>query len=85
MPVLAVAFHQDVALDRLHEFFASPEVQRRATTQSCECSKCGLVFAIVLTQKSDPRNDASFGALCERIAEGCDVGIHEDEYVLDAP
>jgi hypothetical protein len=85
MPVLAVAFHHDFALERLYEYFANPEAQRRATTQSCVCSKCGLVFAIVLTQKSDPRNDASFGVLCERIAEGCDVGIHEDEYVLDAP
>jgi hypothetical protein len=85
MPVLAVAFHQDVALERLHAYFANPERQRLATTQSGECTKCGLAFAIVLTQKSDPRNNESITALGQLIASNCDVGSHEDEYVLDVP
>ena len=85
MPVLAVAFHPDSAMDRLHEYFAKPEAQSHATTLTGECSRCGLVFAVVLTQKSDPRNEASFEALCKLITEDCHAGCHEDEYVLDAP
>jgi len=84
MPVLAVAFHPDSALDRLHKYFARPEAQSHATTRTGECSKCGLVFAVVLTQKSDSRNEESLAALCKLITEDCDAGCHDDEYGLDA-
>jgi hypothetical protein len=79
MPVLAVAFHQDIAPERLHAYFADPE----ATMRSGECSKCGLVFGIVLTQKFDPRNNESLLALCQLIAKDCHAGTHEDQYVLN--
>jgi hypothetical protein len=83
MPVLAVAFHPDSALDRLHEYFARKDAQASATTQSGECSRCGLIFAVVLPQKFDPRNEESVIALCKLITENCDAGRHEEEYVLD--
>jgi hypothetical protein len=85
MPVLAIAFHQDFALERLHEYFAITDARRCATTQSGKCSTCGLVFAIVLTQKNDPRNDESIAKLCEQISKDCQAGLHENEYVLEAP
>lgn len=85
MPVLAVAFHPDSALDRLHEYFAQQEAQASATTRSGECSRCGLIFAVVLPQKFDPRNEESVAALCKLITENCDAGCHEDEYVLAHP
>jgi hypothetical protein len=85
MPVLAVAFHPDVALERLHEYFSTPDAGSCAAMGSGECARCGLMFAIVMLQRSDPRNEESVTALCKLIAEDCHAGIHENEYVLDLP
>jgi hypothetical protein len=85
MPVLAVAFHPDVALERLHEYFSASDAQSCAGMGSGECARCGLMFAVVIPRRSDPRSEESVTALCKLITEDCHAGCHENEYVLACP
>jgi hypothetical protein len=83
MPIKAIAFHEVVAMDKIREFFKSPESQQKSETQAGTCVKCNLAFAIVLTAKADPRNSEYLGCLNSMIADDCIAGHHREEYILD--
>jgi hypothetical protein len=82
MPLRALAFHRDVALDKLHEYFASEDAQQRASTTSATCPRCGAEFAIVFADRNDAGNPDYRGFLCRLIDLGCSSGRHEESYVL---
>jgi hypothetical protein len=82
MPFRALAFHPDVALEKLHEFFADEAAQMNASTSSAVCPRCGLEFTIVFVNKTDAANPEYCRFLCRLVALGCNSGMHESEYVL---
>jgi hypothetical protein len=83
MGIRAIAFHELIATDKIHELFGSPESQEQIETRQGKCVKCNLEFVIVLFAKSDPRNPEYVGHLNSIIAEDCTGGSHQDEYLLD--
>jgi hypothetical protein len=83
MGIRAIAFHELIATDKIHELFGSPESQEQIETRQGKCVKCNLEFVIVLLAKSDPRNPEYVGQLNGIIAEDCIGGSHRDEYSLD--
>ena len=83
MGIRAIAFHEIIATDKIHELFGSPESQEQIETQQGKCVKCNLGFVIVLFVKSDRRNPEYVGHLNSIIADDCIGGRHKDEYVLD--
>jgi hypothetical protein len=83
MGVKAIAFHEVIAADKIHELFGSPESQKQIETQEGKCVKCNLAFAIVLFVKTDPRNPEYVGHLNSIIADDRIGGRHKDEYLLD--
>jgi hypothetical protein len=83
MSIRAVAFHEANAMEKMDEYFRSPESEHLTETQAGKCIKCNLAFAIVLAVKSDPRNPEYVGHLKAIIADDCIGGHHRDEYVLD--
>jgi hypothetical protein len=85
MPVVAIAFHNAVAPDKLNDLFSSDEVVSRSQTKSINSPKCGLFFAVVVTQKDDTRNDLFVEGLRIVIGDDCDNGIHNEEYAYEAP
>jgi hypothetical protein len=70
MPHRALAFRKDVALEKLHEYFASEEAQARATTCSAECPRCVARFTIVFVDRNDAGNLDYLHSLCRLIALG---------------
>jgi hypothetical protein len=85
MPVVAIAFHDSVAQEKLHELFATDEIVARSITKTLTCPKCKVLFAVVLPQKEDPRNDWFVDALQVIICEDCINGIHKEEYAYEVP
>jgi len=83
MGIRAIAFHEIIAMDKIHELFGSPESQEQIETQNGKCVKCNLRFVIVLFVKSDRRNPEYVGHLNSIISDECIGGRHKDEYVLD--
>jgi hypothetical protein len=84
MPLRALAFHRDIALDKLHEYFASEDAQGHAATTSAECPRCGVEFTIMLIEKNDPGNPDYCDFLRRLIRLGCNFGQHEESYELRA-
>jgi hypothetical protein len=82
MSIKAIAFHEVVAMDKIREFFKSPESQQESETQAATCAKCNLAFAIVLTAKDDPRNSEYLRSLNSMIADDCIAGHHKEEYIF---
>ena len=82
MPLHAIAYRGDVALEKLHEYFASEDAQAHASTTSGECPRCGLDFTFVLVDKNDPSNPDYLDFLRHLISLGCSSGSHEETYVL---
>ena len=82
IPPRALAFRSDVALEKLHEYFASEKAQRTASVTSGMCIRCGAHFSVVLANKNDAGNQHYRGLLCRLIGLACYLGKHEDEYVL---
>jgi hypothetical protein len=81
MPIVALAFHEQLAMDKLNNYFAAAEAaggESRATS----CSKCSLAFAIVLVNRADKRNPKYIEDLRTLIEEDCNGGIHREEYSL---
>jgi hypothetical protein len=83
MPHLAVAYHESIALEKLHEYFDGPEANLIAISAGTTCGKCGLMFAVVLTAKTDPRNDEYLIHLEHVIKDDCRNGQHQREYALE--
>jgi hypothetical protein len=80
MPLHALAYRRDVALQNLHEYFASEDAQAHATTTSLECPRCGTRFSIVLVDKNDGGNPDYRDSLRHIIILGCNLGRHEEMY-----
>jgi hypothetical protein len=85
MSIKAIAFHESLAIEKLHEYFSSPESQQQSETRQGTCVRCNLAFSIVVVVKSDPRNTEYIGRLNSIIADDCIGGLHQDEYVLQEP
>lgn len=83
MSIKAIAFHEAVAVEKMHEYFHSPQSELQSETQGGKCVKCNLAFAIVLAVKSDPRNPEYVGHLNSIIADDCINEFHKDEYILE--
>lgn len=83
MSIRAIAFHEAIAMEKMDEYFHSPESELQSETQAGKCVQCNLAFAIVLVVKSDPRNPEYIARLNSMIADDCINGIHKDEYVLE--
>jgi hypothetical protein len=81
---LAVAYHESIALDKLHEHFDGPEADLIAITAGTKCVKCGLGFAVVLTSKTDSLNNEYLSRLDDVIKGDCRNGLHQHQYVLGA-
>lgn len=80
MPIVALAFHEQVAMERLDRYFIQPS---GGETRPTNCSKCSLGFAIVLVNRADKNNLQYVDDLRKLIEEDCINGLHRDEYVLD--
>jgi hypothetical protein len=83
MPIVALAFHEHLALERLNRYFESATTaggESRPTT----CSKCSLEFAIVLVNRADKKNLEYLEELRTMIESDCINGLHRDEYVLSS-
>jgi hypothetical protein len=83
MSIRAIAFHEAIAMEKMDEYFHSPESELQSETQAGKCVKCNLAFAIVLTVKGHPRNPEYVGHLNSMIADDCINGVHKDEYLLE--
>jgi hypothetical protein len=83
MSIRAIAFHESLALEKLEDFFTSPESHTLAETQALACSKCNLTFAAVLVASGHPKNPGYIARLNAMIEEDCINGMHQGEYVLD--
>jgi hypothetical protein len=83
MPIVALAFHEHLALEKLNRYFESAEAasgESRPTT----CSKCSLEFAIVFVNRADKKNADYLKELRTLIENDCINGLHRDEYALSS-
>jgi hypothetical protein len=83
MGIKAIAFHEIIAMEKIHELFRSQESHEQIDTQHGKCVKCNLGFVIVLFVKSDRTNPEYVGHLNSIISDDCIGGKHKDEYILD--
>jgi hypothetical protein len=83
MARLAIAYHESIALEKLHEHFDGPEAHLMALSAGTKCEKCGLLFAVVLTARTDPRNNEYVSELDRMIGDDCRNGEHQQEYGLE--
>jgi hypothetical protein len=83
MPIVALAFHEELARERLERYFDS--VQTAGGASGCvKCAKCGVSFAIILVNRADKNNAHYPEKLRAMIEEDCITGLHRDEYILSA-
>ena len=83
MAIVALAFHEHLALDKLNRYFESAAAaggESRPTT----CSKCSLEFAIVLVNRADKKNLEYLEEFKTMIENDCISGLHREEYVLSS-
>jgi hypothetical protein len=80
MGIVALAFHEQIAMEQLNNYFASRGggSESHATT----CSKCSLAFAVVLVNRADSHNLKYIDDLRNVIEDDCINGLHKDEYTL---
>ena len=83
MPIVALAFHEHLALEKLNRYFESAE-SAGGETRPTTCSKCSLEFAIVLVNRVDERNADYLEELRTLIENDCINGLHRDEYALSS-
>jgi hypothetical protein len=83
MPVVALAFHEHLAMEKLNEYFRSPNVSARSETQAIACKNCSLSFAVVLVNRDDKQNAQYVNKLRNLIETDCIGGLHRDEYNLN--
>jgi hypothetical protein len=81
--IRAIAFHENLAVEKLEDLLTSPESQALAETQALTCSKCNLGFVAVLVAKGHPGNAEYLARLNTMIEEDCINRMHQGEYVVD--
>lgn len=83
MPVIALAFHEQVAMEKVNEYYRSPRASARSETRAITCKSCSLTFAVVLINRDDKRNAIYLQDLKNSIESDCIGGLHQDEYTLN--
>lgn len=81
MPIVALAFHEHVAMEKLDRYFESA-LTEGGETRPLNCAKCSLGFAVVLVNGKDKSNPTHLEKLLSLIEEDCIAGLHKDEYIL---
>jgi hypothetical protein len=81
MPIVALAFHEHIAMEKLDRYFESAAASG-SETRPLNCAKCSLGFAVVLVNREDKNNPTHIEGLSKLIEEDCIAGLHKDEYVL---
>lgn len=79
--IVALAFHEHVAMEKLNRYFESA-VKAGGETCPTNCSKCSLGFAVILVNHEDKNNPKHIEDLRKLIEEDCIAGLHRDEYTL---
>jgi hypothetical protein len=83
MPVVALAFHEHLAMEKLNDYYRSPNASARSETRAITCQNCGLSFAVLLVNRDDKQNASYIENLRNLIGADCIRGLHRDEYKLD--
>ena len=83
MPIVALAFHENVAMEKLDRYFAAAGAAG-GESHAINCSKCSLAFAVVLVNRGDKRNLTYIEDLRTLIEKDCVSGYHRGEYTLSA-
>jgi hypothetical protein len=81
MPVVALAYHENIAVEKLDRYFAAPSAAG-GDSRAITCSKCSLAFAVVLVNRADKSNARYLEELQEVIEKDCVSGYHRGEYTL---
>ena len=84
MPILAMAFHEEISVNRLDELFSSEWNQLFAGTTAAHCAQCGARFAVFFPNSDDRDNVEYLTLVGGRISEDCQAGTHNREIVLKA-
>jgi hypothetical protein len=82
MPIVALAFHEHVAMEKLDRYFASSRTAG-GEARPTQCSKCALGFAVILVNRNDQGNREHLENLRKMIEADCINGLHKDEYELN--
>jgi hypothetical protein len=80
MPIVALAFHEHMATEKLNRYFATNAAG--GESRGISCPDCSLAFAVVLVNREDTRNEKHILDLRTLIKEDCIGGLHRDEYTL---
>jgi hypothetical protein len=83
MPVVALAFHEHLAMEKLNDYYRSPTASARSETRAIACRNCALSFAVLLVNRDDKGNANYIDNLRNSIAADCIGGRHRDEYKLN--
>jgi hypothetical protein len=81
MPIVAYAFHEQLAMERLNSYFAADEAAN-SETRPTYCPKCSLRFGLLLVNRADDKNPGYIEDLRTQIGEDCINTLHRDEYTL---
>ena len=81
MPNVAIAFHEQDAMEKLNRYFGSDNAGISESRALC-CRRCSVAFAVVLVDRADTRNPEHLNRLLALIEDDCSSGLHEIEYVL---
>ena len=82
MPIVALAFHEELARERLNRYFDC--VQPAGGAAGCvSCPKCGVPFTLICVNRADEHNMDHSSRMRTLIEEDCINGMHRDEYVLN--
>ena len=82
MPVVALAFHEHLAMEKLNDYYRSPNASARSETRAIACKNCSLSFAVLLVNRDDKQNARHVDNLRNLIETDCIGGLHRDEYKL---
>jgi hypothetical protein len=84
MPIVAIAFHETLAHEKMKEFFANARVAG-AEAGVTNCPNCSQGFALIFLKPADASKEKYRISFRQLIGDDCINGIHRDEYPLDVP
>jgi len=80
MPIVALAFHEQIAMEKLNQYFSAHEAA--GESRAINCPRCSLGFAMVLVDRENKNNAKYIEDLQVQIGDDCINGLHRDEYTL---
>ena len=83
MPNVAVAYHENIAVQEINRYFAATHATGD-DSRSVTCPRCSLVFAVILINRTSNSNPAYFDDLRSVIEKDCVVGYHRGDNKLSA-